>query len=141
MVFMLSLNGPVRELERRSGRSQPINSPACRLCGDRDRGTFGLPAQNTARHIHTMASKLAPMFLRGGRRAFQSAVREQQKRTFQTTRIAQSASLNVVCMPPGNLHGCPRGRREAQETSDEDDAAPKHSREQPRYPLQVQQGQ
>ncbi|KAF2213607.1 hypothetical protein CERZMDRAFT_39036 [Cercospora zeae-maydis SCOH1-5] len=48
-----------------------------------------------------MASKLAPMLLRGSRRAFQSAVKEQ-RRTFQTTRIAQSASLNVHRNTPEN---------------------------------------
>ncbi|KAI5363930.1 Putative NADH-quinone oxidoreductase subunit E, Thioredoxin-like superfamily, NuoE [Septoria linicola] len=48
-----------------------------------------------------MASKLAPMFLRGSRRAFQCAVKEQ-RRTFQTTRIAQSASLNVHRNTPEN---------------------------------------
>lgn len=52
------------------------------------------PAQHVS-HT-TMASKYVPTLFRSSTRAVRSGIREQ-RRTFQVSSIAKSASLNVVC--------------------------------------------
>ena len=80
----------------------------------------------------TMASKLAPWAFRSSARVLRTASRQQQ-RQFRVSAAPRSDSLNVVCpLPrPAHPHTLPQLSNRAL-------AAPRHTREQPQHPLQVQ---
>jgi len=85
----------------------------------------------TSHSTTTMASKLAPWAFRSSARVLRTASRQQQ-RQFRVSAAPRSDSLNVVC-PPRAAHS-----HTSPQLSNLASTAPRHAREQPQHPLQVQ---